>query len=75
MRHDHTRAVRATAPRRFDHAKVIAVCDRYLGVPKVINPFSTAVPFQGQTTQISSSLSPERDCGTTGVKPPFYDPP
>ena len=26
------------------------------------NPFSTAVPFSGQTTQIASSLSPERDC-------------
>ena len=28
----------------------------------------TAVPFWGQTTQISSSLSPKRDCGPKGVK-------
>ena len=27
------------------------------------NPFRTAVPFWGLTTQIMSSLSPERDCG------------
>ena len=32
------------------------------------NPFRTAVPFLGQTTQISSRLSPKRDCGTKGVK-------
>ena len=29
--------------------------------------FRTAVPFWGQTTQISSSLSPKRDCGPEGV--------
>ena len=28
-----------------------------------LNPFRTAVPFWGQTRQISSSLSPNRDCG------------
>ena len=33
-----------------------------------INPFRTAVPFWGQTTQTSSSLSPKRDCGSKGVK-------
>ena len=27
----------------------------------------TAVPFRGQTSQISSSLSPKRDCGSKGV--------
>ena len=32
-----------------------------------VNPFRTAVPFRGQTTQISSSLSPKRDCGSEGV--------
>ena len=32
------------------------------------NPFRIAVPFWGQTTQISSSLSPKRDCGSKGVK-------
>ena len=31
------------------------------------NPFGTAVPFWGQTTQFSSSLSPKRDCGSKGV--------
>ena len=29
----------------------------------LLNPFRTAVPFWGQTTQISGSLSPKRDCG------------
>ena len=29
----------------------------------LVNPFRTAVPLWGQTTQISSSLSPKRDCG------------
>ena len=29
-----------------------------------LDPFGTAVPFWGQTTQISSSLSPQRDCGS-----------
>ena len=33
-----------------------------------INPFRTAVPFWGQTSQISSSLSPKRDCGPKRVK-------
>ena len=31
-------------------------------------PFSTAVPFWGQTIQIPSSLSPKRDCGPKRVK-------
>ena len=34
---------------------------------RTINPFRTAVPFWGQTSQISSSLSPKRDCGSKGV--------
>ena len=37
-----------------------------LGLTGIRNPFSTAAPFWGQTTQILSSLSPERDC--TGPK-------
>ena len=32
------------------------------------HPFMTAVPLWGQSTQISSSLSPKRDCGSKGVK-------
>ena len=31
------------------------------------NPFRTAVLFWGQTTQTSSSLTPERDCGPKRV--------
>ena len=31
-----------------------------------LNPFRTAVPFWGQTSRISSSLSPKRDCGSKG---------
>ena len=33
-----------------------------------INPFGTAVPFWGQTTQILSNLSQKRDCGPKKVK-------
>ena len=33
-----------------------------------LNPFRTAVPFWGQITHISSSLSPKRGCGSKGVK-------
>ena len=34
---------------------------------RTINPFRTAVPFWGQNSQCSSSLSPKRDCGSKGV--------
>ena len=30
--------------------------------------YRTTVPFWGQTSQISSSLSPQRDCGSKGVR-------
>ena len=33
-----------------------------------LNPFRTAVSFWGQSTQISSRLSPNRDCGSKRVK-------
>ena len=33
-----------------------------------VNPFRTAVPFWGQTSQISSSFVPKRDRGSKGVK-------
>ena len=33
-----------------------------------VSPFRTAVRFWVQTTQISSRLSPKRDCGSKGVK-------
>ena len=33
-----------------------------------LNPIRTAVPFWGLTTQISSSLSPKRDCGFKRVE-------
>ena len=33
-----------------------------------INPFRTAVPFWGQSSQFISSLSPKRDCGPKRVK-------
>ena len=32
-----------------------------------LNPFRTAVPFWGQTSQILCSLSPKRDCGNKGA--------
>ena len=32
-----------------------------------VNPFTTAVPFWGQTAQILSSVSPKRDCGPKRV--------
>ena len=34
----------------------------------VVIPFRTTVPFWGQTSQISSSLSPTRHCGTRRVE-------
>ena len=34
----------------------------------LMNPFRTAVPFLGQTTQILTTLSPKRDCGPKRVK-------
>ena len=50
----------------------------YLGVPQdavtitfwpaQINPFSTAVPFWGHTTQNLTGLSPRRDCNSKRVK-------
>ena len=33
-----------------------------------VNPFRTAVPFWGQSTQISSRLPQKRDCGSERVK-------
>ena len=36
------------------------------GVP--LNPYSTAVPFWGQTTWNLTGLSPKRDCGSKRVK-------
>ena len=33
-----------------------------------VNPFRTAVPICGQTSQIPSILSPKRDCGSKRVK-------
>ena len=33
----------------------------------LINPYRAAVSFWGQSTQISSSLSPNRDCGSKRV--------
>ena len=40
----------------------------YYGITSAVNPFRTAVPLWGQTTQISSSLSPKRDCVPKRVK-------
>ena len=37
-----------------------------------IHPFRTSVPFWGQTSRISNSLSPKRDCGSKGVNSLFY---
>ena len=33
-----------------------------------LNPLRTAVPFWGQTSQVPSSMSPKRDCGTKSVE-------
>ena len=41
----------------------VCVCISFI----TLNPFRTAVPFWGQTSQISSSLSLKRDCGSKGV--------
>ena len=44
-----------------------SICSIVLGFSE-LNPFRTAVPFWGQTTQISSSVSPKRDSGSKRVK-------
>ena len=36
-------------------------------VPGYTLTFRTAAPFWGQTSQISSSFVPKRDCGSKGV--------
>ena len=41
-------------------------CKRAL-VRETLHPFRTAVPFWGQTTQISSRLSIKRDSGSKGI--------
>ena len=41
--------------------------------PGAVNPFRIAVPFWGQTTQISSRLSPERNCGPKRVLHGMHD--
>ena len=41
--------------------------ERRAYLSNTINPFRTAVPFWGQTSHISSSLSPKRDSGPKGV--------
>ena len=38
-----------------------------VGIERSYNPFRTAVPFWGQTSQILSTFSPERDCGPKRV--------
>ena len=57
------------------HPRTISIVCRYirLWTPLWIiwacfNPFRTAVPFWGQTTQLLSSSSPKRVCGSKGVK-------
>ena len=59
------RVVFAVAERRprFNSKEIVSV------VTALVNPFRTAVPFWEQTTQISSSLSRKRDCGSKGVNP------
>ena len=57
--------------------RTAAVCARRKGIRCThqwlvrsdwLNPFRTAVPFWGQSSQIPSSWSPKRDCGTERVK-------
>ena len=56
-----------TAVRSHEHAVQL---DDFTSTAVVIMlaSFRTAVPFWGQTSLISSSLSPKRDCGSKGVK-------
>ena len=44
----------------------LVLCNRP-PISQRVNPFRAAVPFWGQTSHISSSLSPKRDCGSKGV--------
>ena len=47
---------------------LLSQCTRTRTFTRYLNPFRTAVLFWGQTTQISSRLSPKRDCGSEGVE-------
>ena len=38
----------------------------------LVNPFRTAVPFWGQTSQIISNMSPKRDCSLRRVAPLLF---
>ena len=40
----------------------------FVHAERAVIAFRTAIPFRGQTTQTSSSLSPKRDCGSKRVK-------
>ena len=53
-----------------------AVCFKFQAIRRglkglclLLNPFRTAVSCWGQSNQISSSLSPNRDCGSKGDTP------
>ena len=50
------------------HRLLLAGIEEARHQPFLLNPFRTTVPLWGQTTQISSSLPPKRDCGSKGVK-------
>ena len=60
----------------FCHKNAVHVerskCLKQMVPGSTFNPFRTAVPFLGQTSQNSSSLSPKRDCGSKGVKPILF---
>ena len=57
--------IHAVYVRCWRHSKVGLPVER--STMRWLNPFRTAVPFWGQTSQIPCSLSPKRDCGSKGV--------
>ena len=60
--HGHGYTVTAVHDKYRVHSPLPPRCARLA----CFNPFRTAVPFWGQTTLISSNLSPKRDCGSKG---------
>ena len=63
-RNAHTPGVSAVGMRYLPNTTLF----RYIGSFGLnVNPFRTAVPFWGQSSQISSSFVPKRDCGSKGV--------
>ena len=53
---------------RYSTIEIVVQFQQYTSDPSQLNPFCTAVPIWGQTTQTPSGLSPKRDYSSKWVK-------